>query len=501
MSLINQMLNDLESRQAYLEERSDSVLNGLHHSDVYESEERNSHVRLLFIVLLVISIGCLIYGVSRFSSQVHVTGNSAWKLLSGNDAVRQATVENQAFKSAITPVVMDDEKDPVNTGLIADAPVPDGPLMLLALTDNIRVPATGQPGVAAPENTETGIRSLSVIDTNGVISIDLQLSDQTEYSLFTLEDPHRLVVELDGIDPPDTDVLRNHYPDSVKLCTRNEKENYQLIFEFPYPVSLQDTQVTELDKGVSLQIALHTPVDKAATDSTVSGAGSPDQVNIEQELFLSGAEVVDVSKPVLEKKVLKADSVRLSEDLHREGMIAYRDDNVINAIDKLYSSISSNSKNHKARVGLAEILIQQGDTGAARELLVDGLAMQPAHSKMARILAQILAGEQNNRLALYYLERALPDLREDVEYHALVAALLQREARHQEAILFYRNVLNVNAENGIWWMGLGISLEATGAVQQALSAYQRARSDSTISSNVANYLDGRIDQLHRKLTS
>lgn len=528
MSLINQMLNDLESRQAYLDEASDKALNGLHHSDFYEYGEDNGRSRLLFMVLSIILISVIIYAISSISSLNYFSLENDWKMFSGiSDPVVES--ESKKFVSKISPIPIDNaaDKDSMLAGLISvdrgndmdvntvieadisrgsnvddrdNMPSVDKLFPALTLEQVIDLPGEVSGEEPLSVSPVEKITSLKIADSDDGVAIDLQFSMNPEYSLYTLQDPSRLVLELKDFKPVDTGNFQETYPQSVKLRTRSMKnDNYQLIFEFTQPVSLQDTWLTELDQGVSLHIALLDQLQD--TGKVGSGHENIDQRISENELPLSPKPVVVTNEPRIEKKVHKYDLVRRSDDLYQEGLTAVRDDNVIAGIDKLYLAISDYPKNHKARVALVEILIEQGDKQAARDLLTDGLALKPDQSTMAKLLGQLLVEERNNRMALFYLERALPDVHADPEYHALVAAVLQREERHQEAIMFYRNVLTINADNGIWWMGLGISLEATGAGQQALSAYRRARQDNTISTSVAKYLDSRIIQLNRRQAS
>src|SRR5579885_3546730 len=69
--------------------------------------------------------------------------------------------------------------------------------------------------------------------------------------------------------------------------------------------------------------------------------------------------------------------------------------------------------------------------------------------------------------AIELLTRDAPSPADDPDYHALLAALLQRAGRHGDAIVSYRRLLSVRPQNGLWWMGLGISLSASGQRQQA----------------------------------
>lgn len=518
MSLINQMLNDLESRQARLDESSNSVLDGLEFSDVYEYREDHSRPRLLFIILLIMLVSLTVYALSSLSGIYGLTVDRAWTLVSEFTGPGSTPVTDD-FKSRISPLEPGEteQQSTLNKGLVqhptevpgeekgsvsvAAASANTG-LPLLTLDQVIRTAAANeQPAPPAPAKGPA-IKDIQVLQSDGGASIDLQFTSEPEYSLFTLEEPSRLVLELDNFRPDDSIPLQNRLPDTIKLRTRHENDMYQIVFEFDRPMQLQDTWALEQGSGMSLHIELLQDGGDEARQAIA--AEPPERMENTADTVASvdtTTETVDVNRATIDKKVLREDTVRQATDLHDQGMAAYRDGDIIRAIDTLYTAVSSDANNHRARVDLVEILLDQGDTAAARKLLINGLERKPDHTRMVRLLAEILAAENNNSMALFYLERALPDIREDPEYHALVAALLQREERHREAILFYRNVLNVNADNGLWWMGLGISLEATGSGQMALSAYRRARQDSSLSASVARYLDGRISQLYKQQPS
>ena len=77
--------------------------------------------------------------------------------------------------------------------------------------------------------------------------------------------------------------------------------------------------------------------------------------------------------------------------------------------------------------------------------------------------------------ALQTLLRSLPYASERADYQAFVATLMEREQRHKEAVGYYEAALRLSPQNGVWWMGLGISLQADQRPQEAVIAYQRAR--------------------------
>jgi MSHA biogenesis protein MshN len=93
------------------------------------------------------------------------------------------------------------------------------------------------------------------------------------------------------------------------------------------------------------------------------------------------------------------------------------------------------------------------------------------------------------------LQTTLPAAADKAEYRALYAAVLQRAGRHAEATEHYAAALKLTPGNGVWWMGLGISLEAEGRIAEARQAFQSARAGGNLAPELAAYVEQRLREL------
>lgn len=163
---------------------------------------------------------------------------------------------------------------------------------------------------------------------------------------------------------------------------------------------------------------------------------------------------------------------------------------------RLRAALMAFPEHKPARENLAALLINVGNLSEARALLTTGLEMAPTHAPFAKLYARLLIEANDLVTARTVLERAAPPVQADPEYHALLAALYQRAGLYEQAAQTYRGALQVQPRNGVWWMGLGMALEAGGDTPSALQAYQRARQSGTLEPDVLRYVETKLATLH-----
>lgn len=163
--------------------------------------------------------------------------------------------------------------------------------------------------------------------------------------------------------------------------------------------------------------------------------------------------------------------------------------------ESLRRALEINPSLHEARKLLAGLLIRDGRNGEAAALLDSGLEISAAQTDFLLLRARIYTGQGNLAAATALLESQQPALQQAADYYALLAALYQRSNRHRDAVALYSNMLKLNPGQPVWNMGLGISLEATGDTVKARDAYERALKNGLGGDDVRKFVSDRLRAL------
>jgi Tfp pilus assembly protein PilF len=165
------------------------------------------------------------------------------------------------------------------------------------------------------------------------------------------------------------------------------------------------------------------------------------------------------------------------------------------ALDPLKEALGYDPFHHPAREALASILVELGHADEASQVVAVGQRLQPDSTIFPKLRARILMSQGATAAALAALKRSAPSVEHDPEYHALMAALYQQERQYAFATGTYRQLLEVQPDKAVWWLGLGISLEGAGHAADALVAYRAAEALGGLGAESQRYLGGRISAL------
>ncbi|MBF0285857.1 MAG: SPOR domain-containing protein, partial [Magnetococcales bacterium] len=154
------------------------------------------------------------------------------------------------------------------------------------------------------------------------------------------------------------------------------------------------------------------------------------------------------------------------------------------------------------RMKEATLSLDVGDLPRAEEALREVVILKPNDWQARRLLAHVMLETGRESAAVTVLEGAFDGAvdanrmaLEDSKAAAMLAGLYQRSKEHWKAVDLYEALVRRNTEQGVWWMGLGMSLEAVGQRMEALQAYQKAMESHQISSELRGFIKKRIQGL------
>ncbi|WP_257218061.1 tetratricopeptide repeat protein [Janthinobacterium sp. BJB304] len=213
----------------------------------------------------------------------------------------------------------------------------------------------------------------------------------------------------------------------------------------------------------------------------------------------AAAPVVRTAAPAASERIIDGKQVtpqQRVENAYRRALAQLQDGRVSEALPGLQQTLQLDPRHQGARETLVRLLLEaQRPDEAARQLQLS-LALDPKQPAQAMMLARLQLDKANGgAAALDTLMRSLPYAADSGEYHAFLAGVLQREQRYREASEHYQLALQAAPDNGVWWMGLGIALQADNHPAQARQAFERAKGLQTLSPQLQAFIERKLVQL------
>ncbi|MCE2948125.1 MAG: tetratricopeptide repeat protein [bacterium] len=206
---------------------------------------------------------------------------------------------------------------------------------------------------------------------------------------------------------------------------------------------------------------------------------------------------VDTSPARIDRQEREPSMRERAEATYRRGVEAMHEGRMPAAEQALREALAQFPAHEAARQTLLGILVQQRRNVDAEALLVEGQRQNPAQTGFALALARLQAERGDTAAALDSLQRSAAAGRDRPEFLGFQAGLLARAGRHADAVVQYRAALRLVPQNAVWWMGLGISLESDRRPSEAAEAFQRARETPGLNAELTAYVDQRLRSLQR----
>ena len=352
-----------------------------------------------------------------------------------------------------------------------------------ALTNSVPVDLE----VDAPGEAEVVVSGVQIAPRGELVDVNVTLSRAAKYAAYALTGPDRLVMEITGARLGDG-IQRAYESGPVqRLRARNERGQSILVFDLNDPAHIKSTELVTTAAAPLLRVSL--TMSPVAAESELLTTSEP-------------SANANATKPVVVTRdraagmeIRPSSDDHLADRLYDDGAELCRNGNLAAGLAKLAEVLVREPGHVKGRQLLATELMRQGDTRQAASMLDAGLEKYPHIWQWAQLRAQLAINAGDTDHALAVLTKAPPPLAEQAEYHGLLAAVQQRAGRHDAAVVTYHAILGQRPERGIWWLGLGISLQALERSREAGFAFMRALEDKSLTPELRSFVQGRMNSL------
>lgn len=182
-----------------------------------------------------------------------------------------------------------------------------------------------------------------------------------------------------------------------------------------------------------------------------------------------------------------------TKDARASAQLAQSHSNAV--LEGLKQAVQMSVRHDGAREAVISQLINQGQTDEAMAYAIEGLNDNIAQPALAMTLARLQLAKGQTKPAIATLQMSASYAGVSSEYHAFLAALLQRDEQHKEAVEQYEAALQKTPNAGIWLMGLAISYQALQRNSEAQDAFRRAKSSNALTPDLVAFVDTRLAQL------
>ena len=238
------------------------------------------------------------------------------------------------------------------------------------------------------------------------------------------------------------------------------------------------------------------PVQQAmATTPLVENTDTAEPISSNQIDPLLAEENFNTDMQSVKKYQLQLSPKQEAEVAYTKGYSLLKQNKVYSAESKLLLALEHNINHIKAREMLVGLYLKTGRKVEAKDILIKGIVLLPSYTNFTKLYARLLLDNNETDKAVKTLLQHKPAIESDPNYYALLAASYQRQKNHNAAANTYVNLLKIKPREGIWWVGMAISLEALNKIQDALNAYEKARQTGTLNTRVSNYSSQRLKQL------
>ena len=168
---------------------------------------------------------------------------------------------------------------------------------------------------------------------------------------------------------------------------------------------------------------------------------------------------------------------------------------VDDAIAGYQAALNLDAGHDQARQALVQLLLENKRGADAERVLQDAIKNRPEKLRFVMMEARLQVERGAVADGVATLEKSSSFAGQQPDYQAFLAALLQRQEQHKEAVEHYQIALQQMPNNALWLMGEGISLQALQRNAEARDVYNRALSTRTLRPDLQSFVQQKLKEL------
>lgn len=232
--------------------------------------------------------------------------------------------------------------------------------------------------------------------------------------------------------------------------------------------------------------AAATRVESLQLDLRLSQAPEPGRDEPARPEAVSRAKAPVAAVPAaIDKRPLDAPGGNPAEAEYRKAMAAFRQGRSSEALPAFQNALRLDGHHVAARQALLSLLMEQGRWPEAQVVAGEGLAVDAAQPGWAMILARLQVEQGQVAAAQETMSRHAAHGEGSADYQAFHALLLQKLQRPKEAVDRFRVATSLRPNEGRWWYGLGLALEADQRPREAREAFRQALDTGNLPAELA----------------
>ncbi len=521
MSLINQMLQDLENRQAKkTDDKRSDYADGLTSVADYKTGKGFLNKRMMvYLVIFVLLLLALM--VMRATKNVETETQSA--VASIKSDAQEVAAKNPFASLAQGASKIEDKLPPAeageaktaiktleskSTGTATAASASTATPSLASATTasstssaQVDAPSDAQQLAAAEDTGETDITlAQEIVETQGAafahqaelvkITISPVMRQQQQatfyfnsgfkYEFSTSDSGNEINFVFENTDVPNNilpKLEQNSYIKEVGMLKQSEQIKFILELADGVVVSGLEAEKSGFPQKLVLNLSGPEKLKQqgASTDS------------IAEKTEQQSGEMTRVAKPLTAQEQLRIDYETALNDL--------KQNNVAAAMAKMHVILEKDPAYLAARGDLMTLYFEKGDYQNVQSLLNKGLQQDPYYPPFVMMQARLFMLQKDNDQARLIMKSIRPDLDEYPDFYATLGSLEQQLGNYQMSAQIYLELIRVEPEQGRWWLGYGLALEALGKRNVALQAYEKSIATNSLPIDLEAYVKGRIDAL------